>query len=79
MSSLRFAAISAAALAVGLGTVPAHAHLTSNHIIANALVNNALISNALLEFAGNALPASPALTDLNGVAVEDVTLPSAED
>jgi hypothetical protein len=69
MSSLRFAAISAAALAVGLGTVPAHA----------AIIHNALISNALLEFVGNPLTASPALTDLNGIVVEGVTLPSAED
>ena len=59
---------------------PAHAELATNALATNALANNALSGNALATnaLAGNALVATgSAIEDLNGVAVEGISLPQA--
>ena len=61
-----------AAIGVSLllaGNLPAHAGTGLNALTANALTNNALSNNALTA-------AGSAMSDLNGVAVEELTLPA---
>jgi hypothetical protein len=65
--------IAAALCAVLAAAAPAHAHLTSNALTHNSLIGNALTHNSLI---GNALvPTGSQLGELNGVAIEAVTLP----
>jgi hypothetical protein len=61
---LTIAALAAAALAA---TTPAHAALSANALVSNAF-SNALVSNALAT-------TGSAIDDLDGVAVEAVSLP----
>jgi GLTT repeat (6 copies) len=67
-----FAAAAALALAVAAAT-PANASLTFNGLTSNGLTSNGLTANGLTANALNAQGSTP--VDLNGVAVEDVTLP----
>jgi hypothetical protein len=77
MSSLRPLAI--VGMLMALGTVaPVHAALTTNATTTNALTTNALTTNALTTNAltTNALVATGSvIADLNGVAVEGISLP----
>lgn len=62
-----------AAVGVGLllvGTMSAHARITTNALASNGTSLNALASNALTA-------KGPAVCDLNGVTIETVTLPAA--
>jgi hypothetical protein len=84
MSLLRSLTVAGTVLALGAAApAPAHAALIGNALSINALSINALSINALI---GNALTSNalttdphfangPAIADLNGVAVEGVTLP----
>ena len=77
MPSLRSFAL-AGTILVLVGAASAHAALTSNALTSNALTSNTLTSNALTSNAltSNALVATgSAVGDLNGVAVEGITLP----
>jgi hypothetical protein len=60
---MKLAAAAALAAAIGVAGTPAHAILVANVLIANALTFNALDANG------------SALEDLNGVAIDAVTLP----
>jgi hypothetical protein len=71
MSLLRSLTVAVTVLALG-AAAPAHATLTLNALSINALSINALTSNALTT--DPRLAGTPAIVDLNGVAVEGVTL-----
>jgi hypothetical protein len=72
MSSRRFVTIAGTVLLLG-AAAPAHAALSMNALTSNALTYNALVANALTV---NALAATgSAVADLNGVAVEGISLP----
>jgi ABC-type glycerol-3-phosphate transport system substrate-binding protein len=70
MSRILGSLTTAAALCVVLAAAaaPAHAHLTSNSLTFNSLTFNSLTYNSLT-------PTGSQLGELNGVAVEAVTLP----
>jgi hypothetical protein len=60
-----FAATAAVVAAIGVAGTPAHAVLVSNALVSNSLTHNALTAGG------------SAIDDLNGVAVEAVTIPNA--
>ena len=84
MLSRRLLAVVSAVVLIGTA-VPAHAGLSMNALNANALTTNALTTNAVTQNAvtqnavtQNALAnGGAAIADLNGVAVEAITLPQA--
>ncbi len=65
---MKLAAAAALAAGIGVAEAPAHASNVSNALSLNALSINALSINALA-------PDGSTIEDLNGVAVEAVTLP----
>jgi hypothetical protein len=79
MSSYRSLALAGMFLLFG-AAAPVHASLTSNSLTSNSLTSNSLTSNSLTNYAvtQNALVATgSAIADLNGVSVEEVSLPKA--
>lgn len=73
-----FAAAAALVVAVGFAGTPAWAVVSSNALAPNSLTNNSLMNNSLIYNSPmyNSLAAvGSAIGDLNGVAVEAVTLP----
>jgi hypothetical protein len=69
MPAFRFVAIGSAVLLSGMAA-PAYAVISLNALTSNALTSNALTSNALTA-------TRSAMSDLNGVAIGGISLPSA--